>query len=259
MPKENFIGKYVSDLLPPELAFEFHICVRKILETGEDQFLDYSLEIDGKRLFFEGKLIQYKDSELLYVARDITRIKKQEIEYQELSSKFEAIIKSIPDMLFVVDKHGTFKDFFVGEENQLALSRDKIVGSSLFDVFSTEQVDFHLNHYQIALQTRLPRIFEYDMQYDGQNRVYEARICPINNTDVLSIVRDITEIKNTEKALRESEERFRNIFENATLGIFQTTLDGRILKANDALARILGFDNAGQLMKDVSNVRRFVR
>jgi PAS domain S-box-containing protein len=255
LPKENFIGKYVSDLLPAELALEFHSRVRKIIETGEDQFLDYSLEINGKRLFFEGKLIQYKDSELLYVARDITRIKKQEIEYQELSSKFEAIIKSIPDMLFVVDKHGTFKDFFVRDENQLAISKDKIIGSSLFDIFPAEQVDFHLNHYQIALQTRLPRIFEYNMQDAEQNRVFEARICPINDTDVLSIVRDITEIHITEKALRESEERFRNIFENATLGIFQTTLEGRILKANDALARILGFDNAGQLMKDVSNVR----
>ena len=53
--------------------------------------------------------------------------------------------------------------------------------------------------------------------------------------------------KRAEEALRESEERFRNLFEDALIGIYRTTSDGRILIANPALVRMLGFASFGEL------------
>src|SRR6185436_17432496 len=53
---------------------------------------------------------------------------------------------------------------------------------------------------------------------------------------------DITERKLMEAALRESEDRYRSIFENAVEGIFQTTSDGKYVAVNPALARIYGYD-----------------
>ena len=50
-----------------------------------------------------------------------------------------------------------------------------------------------------------------------------------------------------EVSLRESEERFRSLYENVTIGIYRTTLDGRILMANPAMVRMLGFDTFEQL------------
>ncbi len=84
------------------------------------------------------------------------------------------------------------------------------------------------------------------------------------------LVQDISRIKGTEQALREAEERYRGIFENAVEGIFQTSVDGRYLRANPALARIYGYaspedlaenlDNiSGQLYVDPSRRREFVR
>jgi PAS domain S-box-containing protein len=55
------------------------------------------------------------------------------------------------------------------------------------------------------------------------------------------IIEDITERKKTEEALRESEARFRSIFENSTIGIYRTTPSGQILMANPALVRMLGY------------------
>jgi PAS domain S-box-containing protein len=62
------------------------------------------------------------------------------------------------------------------------------------------------------------------------------------------IIRDITERKKVEEALRESEERFRSLYENATIGLYRTTPDGRILMANPALVRMLGHET----FKDLS-------
>lgn len=58
---------------------------------------------------------------------------------------------------------------------------------------------------------------------------------------------DITQSKLAEARLVESEERYRSIFENAVLGLYRTTPDGRILVANPALVRMLGYDSFDEL------------
>jgi PAS domain S-box-containing protein len=65
---------------------------------------------------------------------------------------------------------------------------------------------------------------------------------------------DITARKRAEKALRETEEKYRSIFENAVEGIFQTTPDGRFVSANPALARILGFDSPEELISTRTDI-----
>jgi PAS domain S-box-containing protein len=62
-----------------------------------------------------------------------------------------------------------------------------------------------------------------------------------------SLQREIVERKQVEEALRESEERFKGIFENTTIGLYRTTPDGRILMANPALARMLGYPSFDEL------------
>jgi len=57
-----------------------------------------------------------------------------------------------------------------------------------------------------------------------------------------------------ETELKTSEERYRAIFENTAVGIFQTTVDGHVLSANPALAHILGYDSHEELISDVTDV-----
>jgi PAS domain S-box-containing protein len=64
-----------------------------------------------------------------------------------------------------------------------------------------------------------------------------------------TISRDISHIKEMESALRNSEERMRSLFENATIGIYRTSIDGKILLANPALVKILGYNSLEELQK----------
>src|SRR5207253_1341040 len=57
-------------------------------------------------------------------------------------------------------------------------------------------------------------------------------------------------------ALRQAEAKYRDIFENAVEGIFQTTPDGRYLSANRALARMYGFDSPAELMASIGDIER---
>jgi PAS domain S-box-containing protein len=74
-----------------------------------------------------------------------------------------------------------------------------------------------------------------------------------NVTGASVIVRDLTEEKADERARREAEERYRSIFENAVVGIFETDAQARVISANPALADVLGFDHPEQLMENLSD------
>jgi PAS domain S-box-containing protein len=64
---------------------------------------------------------------------------------------------------------------------------------------------------------------------------------------VLSIMRDITEQKHAEQAMKESEREYRHLFDNAVLGMYQSTMSGSITAANRALVNMLGYNSVEEL------------
>ncbi|MCG6190259.1 PAS domain S-box protein [Maribellus maritimus] len=74
---------------------------------------------------------------------------------------------------------------------------------------------------------------------------------------IVAVVRDITERKQAQKALRLSEERYREIYENSIFGIYRTSKDGKIILANPALIRLLGFNSLEELQQRDLNKEGF--
>jgi PAS domain S-box-containing protein len=72
--------------------------------------------------------------------------------------------------------------------------------------------------------------------------------------DFVALALEVYERKRTEAALRQAEEKYRSIFENAVTGIFQTTSDGVFISANPALASIYGYDSAIDLITQLTNI-----
>ncbi|HVU18138.1 MAG TPA: PAS domain S-box protein [Candidatus Didemnitutus sp.] len=73
---------------------------------------------------------------------------------------------------------------------------------------------------------------------------------------IVGFVSDVTEQRRAEAALRASEENYRGIFEHANEGIFRTSLEGRLLAANPALARMYGFDSPEQAVAQLTDLAR---
>ncbi len=66
----------------------------------------------------------------------------------------------------------------------------------------------------------------------------------------------MAELKRTSQALRASEENYRDIFENAVEGIYQTSFEGRVLNANPAMARMLGYDSPDEVVAKLTDIRQ---
>ncbi|MCX6121962.1 MAG: PAS domain S-box protein [Ignavibacteriales bacterium] len=87
---------------------------------------------------------------------------------------------------------------------------------------------------------------------DGKDNIVEYTAVPLTVKEkryTISIDRDITERKRAEEALQESELRFRSLYENATIGLYRTTPDGKILLANPALVKMLGFESFEKIVE----------
>lgn len=89
------------------------------------------------------------------------------------------------------------------------------------------------------------------MSKHGQYRWVRSHSRPISVDNVVvgvqGVLSDVTERRRTEGALREAEGRYRSMFENAVLGIYHSTPDGRFLDVNRSLVSMLGYDSAEEL------------
>ena len=83
-----------------------------------------------------------------------------------------------------------------------------------------------------------------------QGRMVERDGLPIR----ITALRDITERKQAEAALKDSEERFRALYEKAPIGIFQSTADGRYLSVNSQQAELLGYASPADLLAEVQSI-----
>ena len=206
------------------------------------------------------------DRQLIEQATQLAGIAIERRQVEEALRRSEAFITSVvenlPNMVFVKKaKDLTFVSFNKAGEDLLGHSRDTLIGKSDYDFFPKEQADFFAQKDQQVFETGgLVDITEEPIETKHQGRrILHTRKIPIYDETgepqyLLGISEDITERRQIEVALRESEERYRSIFENAVEGIFQTTLDGKYVAVNPALARMYGYDSPDDMIAAITNI-----
>jgi len=79
-----------------------------------------------------------------------------------------------------------------------------------------------------------------------------------NFIGAMETIKDITEKKQAEEALRKSEEKYRNIFENAIEGMYQSNPEGRYITVNPSMARMLGYESPHDMISTITNIEEQV-
>jgi diguanylate cyclase (GGDEF)-like protein/PAS domain S-box-containing protein len=210
-------------------------------------------------------LVLLFDSYAFYQHLQLRRIRHQLAERDQL---FQLVTENAADMIAVVDSDGRRLYNSPSYQKILGYSPEELRATSSIEQIHPDDRPQVLNAAEKARQSGQGERVEYRMRHkDGSWRILESTACTVRNargqTDKLVIVnRDITERKRAEElvlhnaALRHAEEKYRAIFEDAVVGIFQMTLEGRPLNINRALAQIHGYDSPDQMLAEVSNVAR---
>jgi PAS domain S-box-containing protein len=161
---------------------------------------------------------------------------------RESAATWRSLVESTPGFVTKVDLDGVIR-FVNRSPSSLIPSPDELVGQSVFDQVSEEQ-RLQLNAiYQRVLETG--ESVEFVARGARINRWFESRIGPVKHEGktraFISHSVDITEQRRTRRALAESEERLRVMFENTSDLIVVASADGDVLWSNPAWDRLLGY------------------
>lgn len=168
----------------------------------------------------------------------------------------EKILNAIPDMCFVLDKDGKVLDFKPAEGMSPVLPPKEFIGQNIADVMPPEVASVGKTLIQEVLKTGTVKLQEYSLKLDGETKYYESRLSPLDDDKVLSIVRDVTESRKIEEALKESEYRHRRLFVSSPtpMYVYDTgTLE--ILAVNEAMVDHYGFAEEELLGMSLIDIR----
>src|SRR6185369_13131876 len=121
------------------------------------------------------------------------------------------------------------------QENTRALVKDALEGRS----------DYAVEHEIIRKDGTTLFVFEQGTVLFDKNNKPEG---------MFGTTQDITERKKTETEFIEAQKKFHAIFENTADGIYQSTVDGKFITANPAVARIFGYESPAQLISSVTDI-----
>lgn len=222
----------------------FLLPLLRTTETG-DSLLSLQSELIGLLA-----IVFLFDLYTIYQQLQIHRIRRQLSESQQV---FRLISENAADMIAVVDVEGRRIYNSQSYERVLGYSAEDLQKSSAFEQVHPDDRERVKEASLEARRTGIGRTLEYRMRHkNGSWRVLEstARVIPSVGgipEKMVIINRDVTERKRAEEALRVSEASFRSVVEDAPYGIYQADDEGRFLRVNPALQRILGYSNTDEL------------
>ena len=191
--------------------------------------------------------IRLPDGAFIAFCENLTERKKTEAALRVSEAKLRSIVENSSDQIFMVDR--THKYLFVNKvlADILGKSPEDIIGKSLFQVYPPETANQFSSNTQKVFDNGTSMFVEEKMVINNQELAISTSLNPILDAEgnvmaVTGIVRDVTERRKTEKELRESEERFRVIFEGATDGILVAEIKTqRFVLANPQMCQMLGY------------------
>jgi PAS domain S-box-containing protein len=246
------VGNSLSILLPPESVDELPRILARI-RRGE-RIAHYETTRIGKgrrRIQVSLTVSPLTDAHgnivgASTIAHDITERNQTEAALRESEERFRSLIEGAPEAIFV-QSAGRFVYVNPAACKLFgALRPVDLLGTAFMERMAPEHIDAINERIRLQRETGnpVPLMDQEHLRLDGSRVPVETAAVSIRyqGKDAhLVFVRDITERKRAEGALRESEEKFRNLFNNAEVGMFRSRLDGsEMLDLNDKYLSTLG-------------------
>jgi len=185
---------------------------------------------------YAGELVEY-----LCIGEDITDYKNAFQQLKDSEAQKSSIIEASPDLIICHDREGCYLDILSTSEDLLYKPREEMLGKKISDIFPEDLAEKISNTIQKALDTGVLQSIEYTLITPSGRHCFESRIKASGENEVICFIRDMTEQKNTEKRLRESEERYREILASIEEGYYEVDLAGKIIFFNDRLPGMIGY------------------
>jgi len=258
----SFDGSYEMFLscIHPEDRKSVTQVINACLENKTDYYDEFRVVWPDKSLHWiaaKGKFCyddQGQPVRMIGVCMDITDSKLSEentrqlaIQVQEQANVLNAILATSVDNIYIFNRAGFYQYVSHGGAAILGFDPQQMIGKTVQDLdLPQEFIDKIKGQLLAVMESGEPIKDECEYVAADGIHYYEYILTPLRNVNqeiegVITVSRDITKHKRTEQSLRNSESRFRRLFESNLIGVAFWTIDGYITDANDAYLQSVGY------------------
>jgi len=194
-------------------------------------------------------------AELKHALSETAKIRKAESELQESQMRYRNLIENAPDVVYTISENGTLASLNPAFERLTGWKRSEWIGKSFASLVHPDDLNTAMETFEKTLHGECLPPYELRVRSkSGEYLVGEFTSRPWSEkgkiVGELGIVRDVTGRKKAEEALGQSEEKYRNLFENAKDVIVLFDLKGNVISVNKA-AEEYGFNRSEMLGKNM--------
>ena len=253
LPIKDILGKTDIELFTPETGAKIWEKDRQVMAGKKTKTYEEIGESKGiQRIYLSTKCPYFSPQGdllgIIGICRDITASKQAENAIRESEARYRLMAENSTDMISRHDPHGVYLYASPACRILLGYEPEEIIGNAAYNFFHPEDLDIIQNsHTSILEQSDTSTIIYRIRRKDGSYTWFETTSKSVyfpntkNVQELICVSRDISDRKQVENALRESEERFRRIFQDAPIGIILNNTDGKTLLVNPAFCQLLGY------------------
>ncbi|MCJ7546796.1 MAG: PAS domain S-box protein [Deltaproteobacteria bacterium] len=252
-PRDELMGMNNRDYMDKETAKKVYKIFNTVLRTGKSATIsDWQIiRKDGSLRDVESSVSLIRDANrnpvgFRGVIRDITERKRTEEALKESEQRFRTIFEGAIDGILLANIET--KKFHIGNTmicTMLGYTLEEIKNLGVKDIHPKEALPFVMQQFDKLARGEITKTSDLPVKRkDGS--VFYAEISSAMlkldaGTYLMGTFRDVTERKQAEHALQESEERFRLAFENANTGVCLVDLEGNLARVNNKMCEIFGY------------------
>ncbi len=266
VPAEEFVGKTDYDLMPSELAETYMDYDRQLFDSGMLQHVEFEVPAlpgaPSAGRVLDIRKVPLRDDRgkitgFVGIALDITERVRAREQLRQRERDLRTLIDNLPAQVFFLDAHGVYVLVNKRVADDFGVPAEEFVGKTDYDLMPGDLAKAYANYDRQLFDSGMPLHMEFEVPdlpgAPSVGRVLDIREVPLKDdsgtiTGLVGIALDITERVRAERALRESEERYRTLVETSPDSISVTDLDGRFLMVNEQAARLNGYASGREMI-----------
>ncbi len=271
LERRDVIGRPVSEVFPGVREFGLFDVFQRVWQTGQTEHHPVANYKDQRSEGWRDNVVyRLPTGHIVAVYSDESERKKAEDARRESENRYRAIVDNASDSIFLKDRNFRYTHVNPSMERLLGLPSSELIGKTDRDLFG-EHAAKEIHRSDAAVLRGQNVHLENTKPVQGVPITFDEVKVPITDLSgkvvgICGIARDVTEKRRAEEQVRQSDEKYRALFNNSRDGIYITTRDGEIEEANPAFKGMFGF-GAGEirglsvldLYEDLNDRRRFQR